>query len=102
MVNILRLKEVLKEKGVTGKELADMIGVTPASISNIIQGNSFPKPETLLNIANALNVDIRDLFNSTKSTTATPIYLKNDKGDFVECGALYLQPQSTPPESLQE
>ncbi len=89
MVNILRLKEILKEKGVTGKELADMIGVTPASISNIIQGNSFPKPETLLNIANALNVDIRDLFNSTKSTTETPIYLKNGKGDFVECGVWY-------------
>lgn len=102
MVNILRLKEILKEKGVTGKELADMIGVTPASISNIIQGNSFPKPETLLNIANALNVDIRDLFNSTTTTTATPLYIKNDKGDFVECGALYSQPQSTPPERLQE
>jgi len=102
MVNILRLKEVLKEKGVTGKELADMIGVTPASVSNIIQGNSFPKPETLLNIATALNVDIRDLFKSTANTTATPIYMTNDKGDFVECGALYLQPQSTPPERLQE
>lgn len=100
MNNILRLKEVLKEKGVTGKELAQRLGMTETSISRMLNGLQYPKIETLLNIATALNVDIRDLFNST--TTATPLYIKNDKGDFVECGALYLQPQSTPPERLQE
>ncbi len=103
MVNILRLKEILKEKGVTGKELADMIGVTPASISNIIQGNSFPKPETLLNIANALNVDIRDLFEPTKSTFKRPLFIKDDNGVFLEVGTLNFQKsQSTPPKSIQE
>ena len=33
MNNILRLKEVLKEKGVTGKELAQRLGMTETSIS---------------------------------------------------------------------
>ncbi len=65
-MNILRLKEVLKEKEITGKDLAEKVGVTPASISNIVQGNSFPKPELLLKIANTLDVDIRDLFYPTK------------------------------------
>ena len=102
MVNILRLKETLKEKGVTGKELAQRLEMTETSISRMLNGLQYPKIETLLNIANALNVDIRDLFNSTTTTTATPLYIKNDKGDFVECGALYSQPQSTPPERLQE
>ena len=102
MNNILRLKEVLKEKGVTGKELAQRLGMTETSISRMLNGLQYPKIETLLNIATALNVDIRDLFKSTANTTATPIYMTNDKGDFVECGALYSQPQSTPPERLQE
>lgn len=102
MNNILRLKEVLKEKGVTGKELAQRLGMTETSISRMLNGLQYPKIETLLNIATALNVDIRDLFKSTANTTATPLYIKNDKGDFVECGALYLQPQSTSPERLQE
>jgi hypothetical protein len=102
MNNILRLKEVLKEKGVTGKELAQRLGMTETSISRMLNGLQYPKIETLLNIATALNVDIRDLFKSTANTTATPIYMTNDKGDFVECGALYLQPQSTSPERLQE
>ncbi|WP_430409467.1 helix-turn-helix transcriptional regulator [Kordia sp.] len=65
-MNILRLKEVLKEKDITGKDLAEKVGVTPASISNIVQGNSFPKPELLLKIANTLDVDIRNLFYPTK------------------------------------
>ncbi|WP_298427382.1 helix-turn-helix transcriptional regulator [uncultured Kordia sp.] len=65
-MNILRLKEVLKEKEITGKDLAEKVGVTPASISNIVQGNSFPKPELLVKIAKTLDVDIRDLFYPTK------------------------------------
>lgn len=56
----------MKDKGVSGKDLADAMEVTPASISNIVQGNSFPKPELLLNIARFLDIDIRDLFHPTK------------------------------------
>lgn len=59
---ILRLKEVLKEKGITGKTLSDKVGVTPTSISHIVKGNHFPKPELLLSIADALDVDVRELF----------------------------------------
>jgi len=65
-MNILRLKELLKQKELSGKDLAEKVGVTPASISNIVQGNSFPKPELLLKIADTLDVDIRDLFIPTK------------------------------------
>ncbi len=87
-MNILRLKEVLTEKGMTGKDLADKIGVTPASVSNIVQGNSFPKPETLIAIASALNVDVKDLFVSTKEAEALePIYMKQG-GEFVEVGTV--------------
>ncbi|WP_157207775.1 helix-turn-helix domain-containing protein [Mariniflexile maritimum] len=34
-MEVLRLKELLKEKCVSGKELAEKVNVTPASISNI-------------------------------------------------------------------
>ena len=99
---MLRIKELLKEKGITLKDLAAMLGITNVALSRIVNGNT--TIETLRKIAEALDVDVRELITPTKETptTAMPIYLKNDKGDFVECGALYLQPQSTPPESLQE
>lgn len=74
IMNILRLKELLNEKNVSGKDLAEKVGVTPASISNIVQGNSFPKPELLLKIAEHLDVDIKDLFLSTKAKRTEPIY----------------------------
>ena len=66
-MNILRLKEVLTEKGMTGKELSTKLGVSQNAISNMIQGRSFPRPEHLLKIAEVLDVDVRELLISTKS-----------------------------------
>lgn len=64
--NIYRLKEVMKEKGMQGKDLADKVGVSANSISNIATGATQPKPELILKIAEVLNVDLRELFISTK------------------------------------
>ena len=56
----LRIKEILKEKGITQKELAEIIGVAEISLSRSINGN--PSLDTLNKIALALNVPISDLF----------------------------------------
>ncbi|MBX2952305.1 MAG: helix-turn-helix transcriptional regulator [Leadbetterella sp.] len=90
-MNILRLKELLSEKGVSGKELADKIGVTPTTISNIAQGNNFPKPETLIAIASALDVDVKDLFVSTKEAVELePFYIKRN-GELVQIGEINIR-----------
>ena len=65
-MEIFRLKEVLKEKGLTGKELAKKVNVTEASISNLTKGDSIPRKDLLIQIAEVLDVDIKDLLNSTK------------------------------------
>lgn len=65
-MNILRIKELLKEKGSTGKELAETIGITETSLSRIVKGDQQPRFELLLQIAETLDVDIKDLFYSTK------------------------------------
>ncbi|MEO8236386.1 MAG: helix-turn-helix transcriptional regulator [Flavobacterium sp.] len=89
-MNILRLKELLYEKGITGKELAEKVEVTPASISNIVQGNSFPKPDLLIKIADVLNVDVRELFLSTKPTKTETIFTLR-KGAYIPIGELKKQ-----------
>jgi transcriptional regulator with XRE-family HTH domain len=66
-MNILRLKEILLERGVTGKDLASELGVSQNTISSIVNGNSFPKPSLLLEMARVLEIDLRDLFVSTRS-----------------------------------
>lgn len=86
-MNILRLKEILIERGVNGKDLADKVNVTPASISNIVQGNSFPKPELLIKIANTLDVDVRELFYPTKETETETIFAFRD-GKYLPVGNL--------------
>jgi len=58
----LRIKEVLKEKAITGVWLASQVGITRPNMSNIVSGKSKPSLETLERIASALNVPITDLF----------------------------------------
>ena len=65
-MNLLRLKKIQEERGLSNVALARKVNVTPATISNINKGNNFPKPELLKRIAEALDVDIRELFNQTK------------------------------------
>ena len=54
VVNILRVKEILRSKGMTINELACIMGINRVTLSNIINGN--PTLETLQKIANCLGV----------------------------------------------
>ncbi|RXG31792.1 helix-turn-helix transcriptional regulator [Leeuwenhoekiella marinoflava] len=65
-MQILRIKELLDEQSINSRDLAKAVGVSPVSIYNIVNGESFPRPELLKQIAEVLDVDIRQLFNSTK------------------------------------
>lgn len=86
-MELLRLKELLKEKGITSKELAEYVNVTPATISNIIKGKSFPKPELLLDISKALRVDIKELFYPTLKTDTETIYILRDN-EYIPIGTI--------------
>lgn len=98
---MLRIKEVLKEKGITLKDLAIMLGITNVALSRIVNGNT--TIETLRKIAYVLDVDVRDLIEPTKSTFKRPLFIKDDNGVLLEVGTLNFQKsQSTPPESIQE
>lgn len=58
-----RIKNILKEKGITQQELADRLGVTRISVVKTLAGN--PSQETLERIASALNVPMWQLFASS-------------------------------------
>ena len=62
----LRIKEILKQQGKTMQELADIIGINRVNLSNSLNGN--PTLERLKQVADCLNVDVKDLFVGTKST----------------------------------
>lgn len=59
----MRIKELLKEKGLTQQELADMVGVSYQSMKQTLNASSVTTA-TLEKIATALNVPIWQLFAS--------------------------------------
>lgn len=53
-----RLKAILKEKKMSGRQLGREVGLSGAQISNYLRGQSFPQPEKLVEISRVLNVPI--------------------------------------------
>ena len=74
----LRIKEVIKEKGMTITELADKMGINRVNLSNMVNGN--PTVETLNKIATALNVPITELFSAGANEELTALI--QHKGDY--------------------
>ena len=64
--DINRIKVVLVEKKRTNKWLAEQLSKDPATVSKWCTNTSQPGLETLLEIARVLDVDIKELLNSTR------------------------------------
>ena len=56
----LRVKQIVKEKGLTMVKVADMLDIHPVNLSTALNGN--PTLSTLSRIAEVLEVEVADLF----------------------------------------
>ncbi len=65
--DINRLKVVLVEKKRTSKWLAEQLGKDPATISKWCTNRAQPGLDTLVEIAEVLDVDIAELLRSPKN-----------------------------------
>jgi transcriptional regulator with XRE-family HTH domain len=63
---INRLKAVLAEQGKTNKWLANELKKNETTVSRWCTNEIQPTVETMLHIAQLLNIDIKELLNSTK------------------------------------
>ena len=66
MAKINRLKVVLAEKEKSGKWLADQLGKSTCTVSKWCSNTTQPDLNTLDKIARLLEVDVKDLLNSTE------------------------------------
>ena len=64
--DINRLKVVLAEKKRTNKWLSEQVGKDPATVSKWCTNTLQPNLETLVAIAKALDVDVKDLLWSIR------------------------------------
>lgn len=64
-----RIKFLRKNSNITQETLAELINMDITSLSKIETGRNYPQPETIEKIANALNVDIAQLFSFQELNT---------------------------------
>ena len=74
--DINRIKVVLAEKKRANKWLAETLGKDPATVSKWCTNIAQPSLETLVRIAECLEVDVKELINSTRSDV---MYIKMPK-----------------------
>ena len=65
----MRVKEILKSKGITSKELASRLGLSEGALSQSLNGN--PTLERLNQIASALGVPVSELFEPSPADQAS-------------------------------
>lgn len=70
-MEVLRLKEIMNLKGISREDLANKVGVSMTTISNISSEKNLPTISLLLQLAEALDVDVREMFVPTKGSLIT-------------------------------
>lgn len=63
-----RIKIVLEEKGISQTWLADKLGKSFNTVNGYVQNRHQPRLEVLNEIADILEIDIKELLNSNKKS----------------------------------
>lgn len=61
-----RIKEVLEEKGIKQKWLADKLGKSYNMVNSYVQNRKQPRLEVLYDIAEILDVEVKELLTERK------------------------------------
>ncbi|MBF0651268.1 helix-turn-helix transcriptional regulator [Dysgonomonas sp. GY75] len=79
----LRVKEILKERGMTMIELSEKLGIVNDTLTRNLKN---PQLKTLERISDALNVDVSELFESFSKDELTALI--NHRGKFYKASTL--------------
>lgn len=69
-----RIKEVRKKQGLSQKELAEMTGVTPSSISQVEKNLIYPSLPALFRLAESLSVEVASFFDGIAAVENGCVY----------------------------
>ncbi len=73
-----KLKEIRTKRGLSQKELARFVGVTPSTISQVESNLIYPSLPALLKIAETLSVDLGSFFQESVSTRDQVLFTGSD------------------------
>ena len=60
----MRLKEIIKEKGIKQSWLAKQIGVSEVTVSNWVKSKSIPNAEHLIKLSQLLDFTVEKIINT--------------------------------------
>ncbi|HQA59200.1 MAG TPA: helix-turn-helix transcriptional regulator [Acetivibrio sp.] len=66
--NMAKYVETLKQRGVTVTEIIEKSGIGRTSFYEIMRGKQIPKIDTAMQIAVALEADVKDVFPQLKGS----------------------------------
>ena len=61
-----RIKEILEEKGIKQTWLAEQLGKSYNMVNGYVQNRQQPRLEVLYEIANILNIDVKELLKTNE------------------------------------
>jgi transcriptional regulator with XRE-family HTH domain len=70
------VREILQERGLKLKDLAEQIEMKPESLTRALQGN--PQYSTLKKIADYLNISVRDLLREEKTEQVNTVQVNRE------------------------
>ena len=78
-----RIQEYREKSGISQEDMADKIGLSVTSISNIERGRNFPTFENFIKICNAINVStdllLSDVVNAAYTAKASELSARLEK-----------------------
>lgn len=84
------IKELMRVKRVSSKELAEIIGVSPTHISYVINNKRYPSVELLEKIADVLEVSVDEFFKGD-SANENKLQEENNENDKLAEQAKYIE-----------
>lgn len=75
---MLRIKEICKERGISIRELAKRMNVSPGVVVRMLSEDGNPKVSTLENIAKVLDLQVYELFDNFNADLDIRGYLEVD------------------------
>lgn len=79
------LKRILKQKGITQKELAEMIGISTSAISDYMTAKTLMSPGTIQIVADALNIRKGEIDPTFRGTiNSLPDFIPINQSEVVE------------------
>jgi transcriptional regulator with XRE-family HTH domain len=76
-----RLRELRNKRGLPQKEVADLVGVTSSTISQIESNLIYPSLPALLKLAEVLSVDVSSFFRDPVKSTSGPVFSAGEASD---------------------